>query len=415
MSKNLLQDMIKTKRANMANSEKSMESFLEDLEYPVEKKSKKYYLWFVALFSVGLLFIAFSYLFASADVVINPKIKDLTLNKNLSASVDGDSSVLFFDLMALSGEETKEIEAVETKDVLQKSEGTVILYNTYSTTSQMLSIDTRLEGSNGKIYKTKNKLTVPGMAKDGKPGSVEVEIYASVPGPEYNSDPLDFKIFGFKGTPKYEKFYARSKGNISGGRQGKFPIISEEQKTNIISELRNSLKIKLLSKATEQIPGGFVLFKDAVFLDASNDNIDISSTKENVLSFKLKGTLYGFLFNETKLTKKIAEDSIEKNDISPVYVFNIRDLKFSLSGKDNVNYPDVKKIDFNLSGETKIVWKLDTDRLIADLLGKNKKEFNQILLKYPNIDFAGLVVSPVWRSSIPDKIKNINININYPK
>ena len=49
------------------------------------------------------------------------------------------------------------------------------------------------------------------MTKDGKPGSVEVGIYGSSAGPEYNSIPIDFKIFGFKNTPKYAKIYARSK------------------------------------------------------------------------------------------------------------------------------------------------------------------------------------------------------------
>src|SRR6185436_19331087 len=105
-------------------------------------------------------------------------------------------------------------------------------YNNYSTASQNLDIDTRLEGSNGKIYKTKTKIVIPGM-KDGKTGSVEVKVYASVAGPEYNSAPLDFKIFGFKGTPKYSKFYGRSKGALSGGAKGKAPALSAEEEDKL--------------------------------------------------------------------------------------------------------------------------------------------------------------------------------------
>jgi hypothetical protein len=418
MPKNLLQDMVKAKRerARMETSAR-MQEFQSNqvLQTDDKKKKTRYALWLIALISVGFLFFAFSYLFSKATVTINPKMKEVVLNENLSANKEGSASTLPFDLVVISGEEIKNVQTTEMKDITQKAEGTVVIYNTFSSASQLLSIDTRLEGSNGKIYKTKTKITVPGMTKDNKPGSIEVKIYGSVAGPEYNSAPLDFKIFGFKGTPKYAKFYARSKGDITGGFQGKFPVISDSQKFSVVNELKNTLQAKLSRRATDQIPSGFILFKDAVFLDTDENNVDLTSTEDNVLSLKLKGTLYGLLFNEEKLTKKIAENNIEKYDENAVYLPNIRDLKFSLTNKDSASLADVKNISFNLSGNTKIVWKFDTDKLLADLLGKSKKDFNQILLQYPDIDSADLVVSPIWKNSIPSKTKNIKIIVNYPK
>ena len=340
---------------------------------------------------------------------------DVHGDENLSTEKGGNESVLPFELVVISGEEGKDIETTEMKDVFQKAEGNAIIYNAFGSAPQSLSIDTRLEGSNGKIYKTKTKVTIPGMTKDGKPGSVEVGIYGSSAGPEYNSIPIDFKIFGFKNTPKYAKIYARSKGAITGGFQGKFPVISDDEKASVINELKTALQKKLLEKATDQIPSGFILFKDAVFLDTGEENVEMTSTQENVLSIKMKGTLSGILFNEIKLTKKIAENNIEKYDGSNVYLPNIRDLKFSLSNKDSISLADAKNINFNLSGNTKIVWKFDTGKLMGELLGKSKQDFNQILLQYPNIDSADLVVSPIWRNSIPDKSKNIKITVNYPK
>ena len=58
---------------------------------------------------------------------------------------------------------------------------------------------------------------------------------------------------------------------------------------------------------------------------------------------------------------------------------------------------------------------LDVDKLVADLLGKSKKDYNQILLKYPNIDSADLVISPFWKMSLPDKTRDIKVIVNYPK
>ena len=87
------------------------------------------------------------------------------------------------------------------------------------------------------------------MTKDGKPGSVEVGIYGSSAGPEYNSIPIDFKIFGFKNTPKYAKIYARSKGAITGGFQGKFPVISDDEKASVINELKDCSTKKTFRKS----------------------------------------------------------------------------------------------------------------------------------------------------------------------
>ncbi len=377
------------------------------------KKNTQYALWFVAVISFLFFVFALSYLFLEAVVTVNPKIVDMVLNENLSASQDGSAEKIPFDLIVISGEEDKIVQATEKKDVSEKAQGAVLIYNAFGSAAQMLSIDTRLLGSNGKIYKTKKQIFVPGMKGD-LPGSIEVGIYGTEAGEEYNSGPLDFTILGFKGTPKYSKFYARSKGEITGGFKGKTSVVSEAQKLAVTSDMRAVLQTKLFKKATDQIPNGFVLFKDAVFLNIDDNNIDLVFPKDEMLSVKLKGTLYGLLFDEDKLTKKIAENNIKNYDDSAVYLPNIRDLAFSMLNKDNISFWDVKNVDFNLSGTAKIVWRLDESKLISDLLGKSKKDFSQILLQYPNIDSADLAISPFWKMSFPDKIKDLKVIVNYP-
>src|SRR3989338_7144604 len=373
-----------------------------------------YMLWFIALVSATFCFFAISFWLTKAEVVANPKTQDIVLSQNFSA---GKNSVnnLSFDLMAIAGEETVAVQTSGEKDVSEKATGAVMIYNTFGSSPQTLDVDARLEGTNGKINKEKTRVVVPGKSKGGVPGSVEAGIYAAEAGEEYNSEPLDFKIFGFKGTPKYSKFYARSKGAITGGLEGKLLIISDSQKASVINEMKTNLQIQLFKKATDQIPSGFILFKDAVFLDTDPNSIDFTSSKDNLLPIKLKGTLYGILFDEQKLSKKIALDSIENYDDSGVYLPNIRDLTFSLSSKNNNSFADVKNIEFNLSGPAKIVWRFDGDKLAGELLGKSKKDFNQILAQYSNVDSAESQLSPFWKMSFPNKIKNIKVIVNYPK
>ena len=431
MSKNLFQDMVKIKRAK--NEEKNITKGqpVDSILGPVQTRSKmltnqgnrgrhQYALWFVAILSLVFFLLSLSYLFSRAVVMVNPKTQDFTLNENLSANKNGNIEALSFDLVIISGEENKIIQTTLEKDISQTAKGTVAIFNNFSSATQRLDINTRLEGSNGKIYKTEKAIIVPGM-KGSTPGSIEVKIYGSEAGEEYNSAPLDFTIFGFKGTPKYSKFYARSTGTITGGFKGKVSVIPETEKTSVVNELKDALQTKLLKKATDQIPNGFILFKDAVFLNIDDSNINSTPSKDNILPIKLNGTLYGLLFDEQKLSKKIAENNITEYDDSVIFIPNIRDLTFSLSAqaglsnKDNISFKEVKNINFNLSGAIKIVWKLDVNKLIADLLGKSKKDLNQILLQYPNIDTADVVIRPFWKRSFPDKTKDIKVIVNEPK
>ena len=417
MPKHLLEDMVMTKWPKKENAKiKNLpkDKVVNSVDY--NKNRPRYMLWFVAFISAVFCFVAFSFLFSKAEITVNPKIQEVILNKNLSALKDPNTDSLSFNLVVIEGVEDTTVKVNGEKDVANKATGLVVIYNAFSSSSQTLNIDTRLEGSNGKVYKTQAKTVVLGMEKDGKPGSVEVGIYGEKAGVEYNSAPLDFKIFGFKGTPKYSKFYGRSKGAITGGFKGKAPDVPNAEKASIFLNLRNSLQAKLLQKSINLIPEGFILFKDAIFLKADDSAILSTYNKEdNTTMFTLKGTLYGILFNEQKLTKKIALDNIENYDGSDVYISNIRDLAFSLQNKDNVLFDSVRNISFNLSGPAKIVSRLDVDKFINDLLGKTKKDFTQLLSQYGNIESATLTVNPPWKMSIPDKSKNLKVIINYPK
>ncbi len=417
MARNLIQDIKRKptvkKEINFRNLDLGPK---KENDFPVEikvhKKSKNR-LWFIALISIVFLFFALSFFFAKATVTISPKKQDLNLKQDFSANKD-NSSGLSFDLVVISGEESKAVKSTSTKNVETKAIGQVIIYNNFSTGPQTLVKNTTLEGSNGKNYKTNSKVVVPGMTKDGKVGKIEVSVTATLSGEEYNSTPLDFKLPIFKGTAKYTKFYARSKGDISGGLSGKYYQISDADKLATVAILKGNLTNKLSQKIINQTPAGFILFKDAVFLNTNEDSINTSSpslTEDGMVNVTLKGTLYGFLFNEKKLTKKIAENAITKYDGSDVHIPNIKDLVFTLVDK-NISFADVKKIDFNLSGISKIVWNVDSANIIASLLGKSTKEFRTIMAEYENLDSANLKMSPPWKMSIPDKSKNIIIVIN---
>lgn len=417
MNKNLFQDMVKAKniKQKKPQTEVVLPTKTKTVLYKKDESTKtRHTLWFVALIAVVFLVFAVSVLFSKADITISPKQKEFDLNSSFSAVKEGNDTNLSFDTVILSDSENKTIQATGSENVSIKATGTVILYNAFSTTPQKLKIDTRLEGSNGKIYKTKTALVIPGMSADKIPGSVEAEIYADVAGVESNTDPIDFKIFGFKNGPKYEKFYGRSKGTITGGFVGERPQISEEEKTNTQNEIKDTLKAKLISKVESQLPAGFVLFPDAVFVDF-DPNISFVTNKDNGATMTIKGTLSGFIFNEENLSKTLVSTLLIKDQDQNAYISNTKSLTFALVNKDDVSFVNTKNISFTLKGKSNVVWKVDQNLVLQDLINSNKKDFNNILAKYSNIASADLALRPIWKSTLPDKIEKINVSVNYPK
>lgn len=378
-----------------------------------ERRKGRHALWIVALISSVFLFFALSYFFLEVTITINPKTETIALNNNLSAVKDSAGKDLSFDLVALSGEESKAVPASGEKEVSAKAKGVVVIYNNFGSSPQRLDINTRLEGSNGKIYKTERQIVVPGKKGD-TPGSVEVVVFGAEGGEDYNSGPLDFTIVGFKGTPKYTKFYGRSKGDLTGGFKGMSPVISEEERELAIGELRKGLQEKLFNKISEQIPSGFVLFKDGAFFRVDAET-DAGAAGDTALTVSVKGSMYGLLFDEAELGRQIIGSHVTKGEEEEVFIHGIRNAKFALLGPQDISFGEAQKINFSLSGEVKAVWRLDEDEFVASLLGKRRKDFNQILLQYPAVESAKMVISPFWKMSLPDKTKDIKIIVSYPQ
>ncbi|MES2416099.1 MAG: hypothetical protein V4504_00130 [Patescibacteria group bacterium] len=421
MHKNLFQDMVKAKNNKLKKQPTSTPASAslpiqpkKPLYKKDDQKKSRHALWFVAVLTLVFLVFSVSTFFSHADIKITPKEKDFNVQNSFTAIKDVSSDTLSFDTVVLSGAESKNLQAMSTIDVSIKATGTVVLYNAFSATPQKLKIDTRLEGSNGKLYKTKIPVTIPSLSSSGLPGSVEVEVYADVAGSESNSGPIDFKIFGFKGSPKYEKMYGRSKGSIAGGFVGPMPQISDADKNTAQEELKNTLKIKLTQKVLNELPAGFILFPDAIFVDF-NPEISVVDNKDNSATMSIKGTLSGIIFNENKLSQMITNTLLDKEEKTDAYISNIKNLNFSLINKDGVSVATSKNISFDLKGSAKAVWKVDTDAVLHDLLNSNKKDFNAILSKYSNVTSADLALRPAWKSTLPEKIEKINISVNYPK
>lgn len=396
----------KQKKKNVTSKKK------KTIRYSGAKKSSSSAgrIWSVAFLALVFLFFAFSVLFWKASITIYPKIEEFGVNQSMTAFRNSTGDDLSFELVVMTGEEMKMIPTGEVKEYNERATGQVVLYNVYGFEKQRLAIDTRLEGSNGKIYKIKTPTTVPGITSDGLPGTVLVDIYASDIGEEYNSEPIDFKIVGFEGSPKYDGFYGRSKGDISGGASGVKREVSNIDRIAASSELKQNLRSKLYDKVLGQIPEGYVFYEDAVSFSLDKEELHLGNEDEAPL--KITGTLYGLLLEEEELSEKIISKSFPEASLEDLYILGLREL--SLSMDSDSLFWDTNEISFSLVGNLKAVWRVNESEIQTKVLAKDRSEFMRVLSGFTFIDSADLVIRPFWKKNIPEESNRVNINIKYP-
>lgn len=405
ISKSSSQDYLKNSKAYF-----DKDGYREVVEPATTNNS--YFLWFLVILIVVFSFFSISAKWSTANITISPKIEKFSLENSLLAKKDLSQieNDLSYQLIIVDDTQTKIVEAKGEKEVKEKAKGEIVLYNAFSTSPQKLNIDTRLIGSNNKIYKTAQAITIPGMTGSNF-GSVTVEIYAEKEGEEYNSEPLDFQIFGFKGTSKFDKIYGRSKGPITGGFLGNQKIVDEETYKQGSEELKNSLEIRLLEKALDQIPNEYILFRDATFYKIDS-KVTNNSSSVNEAEISAYGTLYGFLFNKKNLETYLLENKFaDKKD--NYYISNLKDLVFEIKD-ENLEVDKVTEIEFNLKGEINAPHKVNENNIIQSLAGKSKKEFTNILSSFESVNEANLSIKPIWQTKIPKEIKKIKLKVNYP-
>lgn len=370
-------------------------------------------LWLIAAGSVVLVLVLLSTLFAGATARIVPTQATVALDNSFTASRDASKTGITFKLVAVNDEASQDVPATDERFVERKASGTIVVYNAYSSRDQRLITNTRFETPDGKIYRIASPIVVPGTrVEKGEivPGSIEATVYADAPGTDYNIGLSDFTIPGFKGDPRYQKFYARSKTPMTGGSSGTVHVASDDDVKAARATLQQTLEESLYQNALSQVPDDYILFKDATFFSSTGPEGPYE-TDGDAVHVTEKGTLYAVIFNKSELSKQVALDNLQTYDGSDVLIRDLADLKFSIPQKQTVDPVNDQDITFILTGTAHFVWQVDTDALKRDLAGIKKDAFGGVVEQYKSIKRAEATVRPFWSSAFPENPNDITIDI----
>ena len=357
-------------------------------------------LYAAALFAVGF--------FAKAEVNLYLKKEIFDVKKTVSAGVSNSeikAEAVIFDEQKSGTSVTS-----ERKNFSERASGTVVIYNAYSSEPQALIANTRFESADGKIYRITKPLIVPGAKIiDGKiePSSVETGVLAEEAGEAYNISLSDFTIPGFKGTPKYDKFYARSKTPMSGGFVGEAKVITEKEVQALRQKLEEDLREALFAKMNSELPEGFFMPDGAYKYEAEiRPDAPKIGSKADELGLTVSGRLTALFVREDDVKRKILEPYKDDPDFKNMDVVNFGSIQ--ISAQDT----DFKTLGLRLaiSGRPEAVWNVDIGTLAEKLaLASSSSERANIFQQYPQIRQASIVYRPFWWAVFPKEADKIII------
>lgn len=364
----------------------------------------------VAIIIIGYFASQF-YAIAKFDIV--PVSYPVKINKTVVAQANAVGDSATYSIITLSDSVSNDVNSTNGAYQESKASGKMTIYNNYSATPQRLIAGTRLATSKGLIYKLTSSITVPGKTSSTA-GQIAVSVIADKVGQEYNlntSQGETLRLLGFKGTPKYNGFYAKVSGEISGGFAGTKKNISKTDLASSTKNLETQLFANLSVKVRDEIGDNTILFDNGIFFGTSSPVI--TDKNENQSTVTVTGVINAIVFDKKSLFNKLAgEDIISSFGDYSFDVANIDDLKVTFTNLKDFSLTKKNTLLSNFEGDVVIVARIPIEEIKSKLMGLPLSETYSVIRSYSTLidtDSKGHVMPP-W-SKVPTSPDNIEINI----
>lgn len=328
-----------------------------------------------------------------------------------ASQIDAQKGVIPGQLIQI--EKTLEREFISTgrQQIVEKAKGTVAIFNAYSSSPQTLVATTRFQSSDGKIFRIQKSIVVPAAKiEDGKivSASIDAEIVAEEAGEEYNIGTADFTIPGFKGTPKFSSFYAKSKTPVGGGFRGEAKVVTADDAENsrkaMIDEISDNLNSELKAKS----PSELKLIPDAIKIQIIESAASpAAGSRAEKFNYKVKAKAFALLFSEKDLNKLIDEKITEKLEAGREQMFETRKIEH----REFKLFAERGTLEFNAAVEESVVFSADRGNLAKNLLGKNEAEIRDYLSTQTAVESAKVSFWPFWVKSVPNSEEKLKLII----
>jgi len=290
-----------------------------------------------------------------------------------------------------------------------KAQGTITIYNAYSSAKQDLVASTRFVTPDGKLFRLVNNVTVPGaQVTNGQivPSSIDAPAVADQAGTSYNVGPVDkLTIPGFQGSPKYNAFYGQLKSGTSGGFVGKRAVPTAADIASAKTKVTAVLQANLTSDLTTRYPDNFKILDGATSAQVTKLTANTSTDASGNFSVFGEASLQAIGFDESVLKAFLLSLASEGR---PDFVWN------SFTQNYSGVHADFAKgtVSFSLSALGTLTRAFDENAFKASIAGKSIGDARTAIAAIPGLTDGKISAWPVWLWSIPSNPNKVQITAN---
>lgn len=354
------------------------------------------------------------FIFATAKVSIWPNTREVTLAESIMAlpgekALDPTTLMIPASTITEEKEVTRLFAATGKAQEAQKAQGTIRVFNGFSTFPQKLVANTRFLSQEGKLFRSTKAVVVPaGRMDEGKlvAGFLDIEVVAAEAGEEYNIGPSNFSLPGLFGNPAYTSIYGKSEESMTGGLQKEVTIVAESDLTQardtLVKELQQNVKALLEAKVGENM----VLLPEAVSLEVQDASSVIKpGTRLDSFNFSAKVKGFATTFSKTDV------ENVIKTKIAAL-------LKEGEKLAENtilVSYEQVemntslRSLSLKVATRALLQEEIDPVDLKVHLAGLSKKDAVSLLSKNSALDKAEILLFPPWMGSFPKDPDKVDV------
>lgn len=368
---------------------------------------------FVVIVAAG--FFVVTYLLPHVTITLTMKKTSVDFDRNFLVSIAAASSSFSSTSVVLPGQVisaksnlSMHFDGGTEESVQTKATGTLVVYNAYRSAPQVLVATTRFLSPEGKLFRSLNKITVPGTkASNGTttPGSTTVTVVADQAGADYNVGPsVGWKIPGFQGTPRYDKFYAEAPSQLSGGFVGTTTVPGKNDLVAAKQEAEQKLQGVLTSQLSLLNSDNLVALPDSSAFEVTNENVTGGRDGSGFDVF-VEGDMKQIAFDETMLEDTLLRSASPESGGS--FKIDTSTVSYGTSTTDFVN----GKMTFEATGTLVYESSVDFNGMKKGLLGQDADSLKAAIFSLPGLQNANVSFWPFWVNRVPTNPANVNLEV----
>ncbi len=379
------------------------------------KKGSKQVLISIILFVVivgGALLLSAA--LGKTELTINPQHREPNINSEFTAYPDKRDNALSYEILTIESTSESQVKASGQIEVKEKATGMIEIIKTTAGAERIIA-NTRFRSPDGKVFRIKDAVIVPGAVKDGSgtsvPGTIQAAVTADDVGDGYNLPAgTRFDVPGFQEgglDDLFKSIYAESRDAFVGGFNGPQFKIDEGELSTARQALQIKLRDELLKRVEAEKPSGFIAFPGAVAI--TYNQLPAVQYGSDLVTIKEQAVLQIPLFKADDFGTYLAKEAVATYSGGTVRVDKPEVLTFSyVSGTTSAsviaNEPSLR---FKLTGKPLLIWEYDAKKLTADLAGLPKTALNNALSAHAGIESGNVSVTPFWKRSFPEDPEEI--------